>query len=169
MKIYTKTGDAGKTSLCSGSRIYKHLPEISSVGNIDELQSHIGLVKTGEIKNSDKKILTEIQQDLYQIMGYISGAKVDISLFENKINLFEQIIDKISSKQPKNNSFILPGANEISAKIHILRTVCRRAEREIIKLFFEKKTIDTNHSKLLISYFNRLSDLFYVLAVKYEK
>lgn len=169
MKIYTKTGDAGKTSLYSGDRIYKHLPEISSVGNIDELQSYIGLVKTGEIKNSDKKILTEIQQDLYQVMGYISGAKVDILLFENKINLFEQIIDDTLSKQSKNNSFILPGANEISAKIHILRTVCRRAEREIIKLFFEKKTIDTNHSKLMISYFNRLSDLFYVLAVKYEK
>jgi len=169
MKIYTKTGDTGKTSLYNGERIYKHLPEISVVGNIDELQSYIGLVKTEKIQTTDKKILQEIQQDLYHIMGYISGAKVDISIFENKTNLFEQIIDKITSKQPIKNGFILPGVNEISAKIHILRTICRRAERELIKLFFEKKTIEKKHSQLLIGYFNRLSDLFYALAVKYEK
>lgn len=169
MKVYTKTGDSGKTSLFSGKRIYKHFPEISTVGNIDELQSYIGLVKTANIKVSDKKLLTAIQGDLYQIMGYVSGADTDISTLENKIKLFEQIIDKISPEQALNNGFILPGSTETSAKMHILRTVCRRAEREVIKLFFEKKAIDKKHNKLLISYFNRLSDLFYILARKYEK
>jgi cob(I)alamin adenosyltransferase len=169
MRIYTKTGDTGKTSLYSGERVYKHLPEISVVGNIDELQSYIGLVKNERIQLPDKKLLQEIQQDLYQIMGYISGAKVDVFIFEKKTNLFEQMIDKITAKQSIKNGFILPGTNKISAEMHILRTVCRRAEREVIKLFFEKKTIEKTHSKLLIGYFNRLSDLFYALAVKYEK
>ena len=169
MKVYTKTGDSGKTSLFSGERVYKHFPEISLVGSIDELQSFIGLVKTAKIKSSDKKTLQEIQQDLYQIMGHISGAKIEISTLNNKINLFEQIIDKLSVGQVKQDSFILPGSTEISAKLHILRTICRRTEREMIKFFFEKKILDEKHSQLLISYFNRLSDLFYTLARKYEK
>lgn len=100
-------------------------------------------------------------------MGFLSGAKTDLSFLENKVLIFEKIIDEIEKKLPKLNKFIIPGGNEISSLFQILRVLCRKAERRNTD-FFNKKKI-TNNELLIIKYLNRLSDLFFDMARKYGK
>jgi len=112
-------------------------------------------------------LLIEIQKDLYQIMGFLSGAKTDLLFLENRVLFIEKLIDKIEENLTKLNKFILPGSNEISSLFQILRVLCRKAERRNID-FFNQMTI--NESQLtIVKYLNRLSDLFFDLARKYGK
>lgn len=167
MPIYTRTGDAGMTGLYGGKRISKADCQIETYGSIDELTSYIGLVVV-KLKNKEESdLLIDIQKDLYKIMGFLSGAKTEISSLEKKVTEFEKTIDKIEKKLPKLNKFIIPGGNEISSLFQILRVLCRKAERRNIEYFNSKKI--TNSELRIVKYLNRLSDLFFDLARKYGK
>lgn len=167
MPIYTRTGDSGMTGLYGGKRISKADCQIETYGSIDELTSYIGLVVV-KLKNKEEAdFLVEIQKDLYQIMGFLSGAKIDLSVLEKKVTQFEKKIDLIEEKLPKLNKFIIPGGDEISSLFQILRVLCRKVERRIIDYFNKKKI--TNDELRIIKYLNRLSDLFFDLARKYGK
>ena len=167
MPIYTRTGDAGTTSLYGGKRISKADCQIETYGSIDELTSYIGLVVVKLKNKKETDLLVEIQKDLYQIMGFLSGAKTDLLFLENRVLTFEKNIDLIEEKLPKLTKFIIPGGNEISSLFQILRVLCRKAERRNID-FFNKTTINDDQL-ITIKYLNRLSDLFFDLARKYGK
>ncbi|QQG44365.1 MAG: cob(I)yrinic acid a,c-diamide adenosyltransferase [Candidatus Roizmanbacteria bacterium] len=171
MTIYTKTGDKGKTSLFGGKRVLKCDCNIEAYGSIDELSSIIGLIISKE-KNKDKKqLLTDVQKDFYQIMSSISGANVNLASLLKKINFFEQEIKNIELRLPVLNRFILPGGTEIAALLHISRTVCRRAERDVAR-YFETEKKDhkiQNYKSFILPYLNRLSDLLFIMAREANK
>jgi len=160
MTIYTRIGDKRTTSLYGGKRVSKSDLQVEAYGSVDELTSFIGLVVT-KIKNkNDQVFLTEIQKDLYKIMSYLSGMKIELQYLTNRALKFENKIDQLDKKLPQLNKFILPGGTELSSWFHILRVVCRGAERNVVR--FDSKTI-------IIRYLNRLSDLLFVLARTYGK
>jgi len=141
MSIYSRTGDKGTTSLYRGKRVSKSDPRVEVYGSFDELTSFIGLVAV-KIKNKkDKEFLTEIQRDLYKIMSYLSGVKLSLDFLNNRVLKFENKIDQLDKKLAQLNKFILPGGTEISSWFHVLRTVCRRAERNMVKYSFSLKII----------------------------
>lgn len=158
MGIYTKKGDTGITDMLSGIRIDKSHPYIELLGSIDELTSHIGFVKVlfdDEYKNE----LHLIQEKLMMVMGVISNefkTKPDLTF---DIKNFESSIDQFQSLYPKQDKFIIPGSDELSARLDIARTKARLAERKLIQL---KLKSDAFYE--VIQYFNRLSDYLYALA-----
>lgn len=171
MKIYTKTGDKGTTSVFGGRRVSKTDSQIEACGSIDELTSVIGLVAIKTEEKEKQEFLQKIQVELYQIMAVLSNAKMSIIKLESSIQEFEQKIDNIESQYPTPTRFILPGSNEFSALSHITRTICRRAERAVI-YFFETNKEGRNleeQRSIIIRYLNRLSDLFFMLAREYAK
>lgn len=165
MKIYTKGGDKGKTSLFDGTRIYKDDIRVESYGNVDELNSFIGVLVCSLEDQTTITLLQKIQSTLFSI-GSILAAGENPS-FElqpiqaEPIELLESSIDNYESHLPKLTNFILPGGNVASGHAHVCRTICRRAERRIISLSKEQN-IDSN----IIKYLNRLSDYFFVLSRK---
>ncbi|MEO6508801.1 MAG: cob(I)yrinic acid a,c-diamide adenosyltransferase [Patescibacteria group bacterium] len=168
MKIYTKTGDKGETSLFGGKRIAKDDPQIEAAGNVDELTSFIGLLIAKVKTKNDQTFLLEIQKDLYTIMAFLASYNSPIESFPERITLFEQKIDKIQSQLPELTSFILPSGTEISSICHIVRTVCRRTERSIVGLS-KTNRLDRKKIALVLQYLNRLSDLFFALARWYNE
>ena len=160
MPIYTKTGDRGETSLFQGQRLLKSALLIEAYGTLDELSSFIGLVQSKNKKN--KKILSLVQKDLYQIMAYLSGAKIDLSFIDKRVLFFEKTIDQITQKLPPIKNFLLPQGSELSCWFHVLRTVCRRSERAIVRYFAENQDLKTENK--VIVYLNRLSDLFFMMS-----
>lgn len=160
MPIYTRTGDEGMTSLYGGKRISKAACQVETYGSIDELTSYIGLVVVKLKNKNDINLLVTIQKDLYQIMGYLSGAKIDLSQLEKAVTQFEKKIDGLEKKLPKLHRFILPGGTEISSWFHILRVICRRAERNVVGF---------DNNIIIVKYLNRLSDLLFVMARTYGK
>jgi len=168
MKIYTKTGDKGDTSLIGGIRVPKYHPEIEAYGTIDELNSYIGLIRGQKIDKHTIALLIEIQKKLFVIgslLTYDDKKDIKLSLLNNKdILLLEKEINKISETLPKQDSFIIPGGNTIVSYCHIARCVCRRAERKIVKLRHDYYVNEIN-----IKYINRLSDYLFILARKLAK
>jgi cob(I)alamin adenosyltransferase len=157
--IYTKGGDKGETGLFNGKRVSKSDQIIEVLGEIDELNAFIGLVKVKIKDKTEKEFLTEIQKDLYQIMSIVAGGKKESDFLKDRVFQFEKTIDRIENSLPRLNRFIIPGGSELSALYQILRTVCRRVEREIIKL-------GRDQISDIIPYINRLSDLFFILSRK---
>jgi len=161
MSIYTRTGDSGTTALYGGKRISKADLQVEAYGSIDELTSFIGLVINKLINEKDRIFLISVQKDLYQIMAVLSGANIDLKfLFGEKVLTFENNIDSLEKKLPKLNKFILPGGTEISSWLHILRVICRKAERNVVRF---------NNNIIIVKYLNRLSDLLFVMARNYGK
>ncbi len=166
MKIYTKTGDEGTTSLYGGKRISKGALRIEAYGTVDELNSWIGLVRDQEVNNMRNEILVSIQQKLF-VMGSILAAdpdktKIKIpSLNEDDVVALEKEIDEMEKNLEPMRYFILPGGHQSVSYCHITRTVCRRAERLVIRLNEEEKI-----NQLVVKYLNRLSDYLFVLARK---
>ncbi len=161
MSIYTKTGDDGTTAIYGGKRLLKSDLQVEAYGSIDELTSFIGLVLNKIINRKDKLFLISLQKDLYQIMAVLSGANIDLKfLFGEKVLTFENKIDELEKKLPRLNKFILPGGTETSSWFHILRVICRRAERNVVRF---------NNNIIIIKYLNRLSDLLFVMARTYGK
>ncbi len=160
MSLYTKTGDNGETSLFGGKRVLKSDKIIEAIGSIDELNSFLGLAVVKLKNKKDKDFFISIQKDLYQIMAVLSGGKNEDKFLENKVVDFENKIDEIEKKLPPLNKFIIPGDTEIAAIIHIVRSICRRAERRVVKL---KKF------PLIIKYLNRLSDLLFAFSRLFSK
>ena len=161
MKIYTKTGDNGKTSLFDGSRVDKDDLRVECYGTLDELSSYIGLCSVHS-KDNDKNILRDIQLKMFSVCAELAtreeGKYKNIVMEKDVINL-ENLIDSYIRKIDKIDAFIVPGTNILSANLHIARTICRRAERKIYSL---SKIEPIN--PYLLKYINRLSDLIYAIA-----
>jgi len=166
MKIYTKTGDKGFTSLIGGTRVAKHHIRIESYGTVDELNSYIGLIRDQEISDHDKDILKQIQDRLFTIGSSLAAdperSKMIIpDLHLTDVELLEQEMDTMNEKLPELRHFILPGGSNTISFCHIARCICRRAERITVHLA-EESPVD---EKVNI-YLNRLSDYLFVLARK---
>jgi cob(I)alamin adenosyltransferase len=166
MKVYTKTGDKGQTSLIGGTRVPKHHIRIESYGTVDELNSYIGLIRDQNIDDNSKKILIEIQDRLFTIGASLASdperSKMKIpDLKEEDVTLLENEIDKMNEVLPEMRSFVLPGGHTTVSYCHIARCVCRRAERLTIHL-----SENSFVAELVIKYLNRLSDYLFVLSRK---
>ena len=166
MKIYTKTGDKGFTSLIGGTRVAKHHLRIESYGTVDELNSYIGLIRDQDIAGHDKEILKQIQDRLFTIGSSLAAdperSKMVIpDLHMTDVELLEQEMDAMNEQLPELRHFILPGGNNTISFCHIARCICRRAERITVHLA-EESTVD---EKVNI-YLNRLSDYLFTLARK---
>jgi cob(I)alamin adenosyltransferase len=166
MKIYTKTGDTGATSLFGGKRVSKSDLRIETYGTVDELNSYIGLVRDQPVNEARKNILVEVQDRLFTIGSLLAtepgNTKVKVpTLLEADVQLLEKEIDSMENQLPPMKSFILPGGNQSVSFCHVARTVCRRAERLVISLNATEPV-----DGLVIKYLNRLSDYLFVLARK---
>jgi cob(I)alamin adenosyltransferase len=157
-KIYTRTGDQGKTGLADGSRVDKFHARIESLGNIDELNSIIGIVLTENIPDDKKLILERVQHDLFDIGGELSIPN-HIAIDDKKVDFLESNLDEMNNELQPLKEFILPGGSKISSYCHLARTVCRRVERNLFEL---AQTDKVNEASL--KYINRLSDMLFVLA-----
>ncbi len=173
MKIYTKTGDQGQTSLFGGTRVPKHNIRIEAYGTVDELNAHLGMLRSLEIGECHQKRITEIQQELFQLGAELAVAPEKAILrngkerlqstkikAENIRNLESMIDDMTESLAPLRN-FLLPGGHPTIAQCHIARTVCRRAERKATALY-EERPFNVN----ILRYLNRLSDYLFTLSRK---
>lgn len=166
MKIYTKTGDKGQTSLLGGTRVSKHHIRIEAYGTVDELNSHIGFLRDQKINDEHVKVLLEIQDRLFTIGSILAcdPEKRNIKipqLIESDITYLENEIDKMDEVLPSMKYFVLPGGHQAVSVSHICRCVCRRAERAIIHLS-ESGPVD----EIVIKYMNRLSDYLFTLSRK---
>lgn len=173
MKVYTKTGDAGTTALFGGTRVPKHHIRIESYGTVDELNSHIGLIRDQEINQLYKNVLIEVQDRLFTVGAILatppekellkSGEKrlQNLGILESDIEFLEKEIDTMEDSLPQMTHFVLPGGHTTVSYCHIARCVCRRAERLAVHLNDIEPT-----DELVIKYLNRLSDYLFVLARK---
>ena len=166
MKIYTKTGDEGMTSLVGGKRVKKCCTRLDSYGSVDELNSFIGLLVTYITDEADIAFLQKIQGELFMVGGSLA---TDLSVSEARcevtqamISDIESEIDRLSVLLPPLRSFVVPGGSRAAALAHVCRTVCRRAERCVFALIEEGGVVEEN----VAVYLNRLSDYFFVLARK---
>lgn len=164
MKIYTKTGDNGETSLYGGKRTPKYDIKIDSYGSLDELNSYIGLVRDLTQGSSQDELLSKIQHTLFDIGSHLAAdpekLKLKLPILEEiLITELENSIDKMNSEVPPLKLFILPGGHPTVSHIHIARTLCRKAERRITELG-QKENINS----IILPYINRLSDYLFVLA-----
>lgn len=166
LKIYTKTGDKGQTSLLGGTRVAKHHMRIEAYGTVDEFNSWIGFLRDGINDEHIKAVLVDTQDRLFTIGSSLASdpdkSKVKIPhLSEEDITLLEKEIDIMDEALPEMKSFVLPGGHELVSRCHIARCVCRRAERRVIHLA-ENEKVD----EIIIRYLNRLSDYLFMLARK---
>lgn len=173
MKVYTKTGDTGTTSLFGGTRVPKHHIRIESYGTVDELNSHIGLIRDQDINVFYKNVLIEVQDRLFTVGAILAtppekevlknGQKrlQNLGILETDIEFLENEIDSMEDSLPPMTHFVLPGGHTTVSYCHIARCVCRRAERLAVHLHELEPT-----DELVIKYLNRLSDYLFVLARK---
>lgn len=166
MKIYTKTGDKGETSLFGGKRVPKYDLRINAYGTSDELNSFIGLIRDQQIDQHYKDVLLNIQDKIF-VLGATLAADPDKpklkkpDLHLEDVELLEKEIDQMNEALPEMTHFILPGGHTIVSYCHIARCVCRRCERLVIELASQ-----TEVDALIIQYLNRLSDYLFVLGRK---
>ncbi len=167
MKIYTRSGDKGQTSLFGGKRVAKSDLRVTAYGDVDELNSMLGAVAAAETDGSNAQLLLEIQGDLFSIGGRlaspdpekVSGALRKAAIEGERIKAIETAIDEAESELPELRQFVLPGGTTQSAMLHQARSVCRRAERSVVALS-QQETVPP----LILAYLNRLSDLLFVMA-----
>jgi cob(I)alamin adenosyltransferase len=164
IKIYTKTGDKGMTSLLGGTRVPKHHVRIEAYGTIDELNSHIGLLRDVIDDIHTQELLTGIQDRLFTMGSNLAADPLKNkmalpTLDEDSVQVLEKAIDDITAKVPEMKSFVLPGGHVYVSYCHIARCVCRRAERAVLRLA-DNETVEEIHLK----YLNRLSDYLFMVA-----
>ena len=167
MKIYTKGGDKGKTSLLGGTRVEKYNDRIEAYGSTDELNSCIGLLLEELPKKSEQKeLLKEVQYKIFELGASLATEKDKQALYapnlkEEHITHLEQAIDTMQTLLPEQKFFILPGGHKSVAMAHLCRTVCRRAERQVVLL----NDTEPVHP-MILPYLNRLSDYLFVVSRK---
>jgi cob(I)alamin adenosyltransferase len=173
MKVYTKTGDKGTTALFGGTRVPKDHIRIESYGTVDELNSHIGLIRDQEMSVHYKDILIEIQDRLFTVGAILATPPEKevmkngelrlkkLGITETDVELLEKEIDSMEDSLPQMTHFILPGGHTTVSYCHIARCVCRRAERLAVHLSHNEPV-----DEMAIKYLNRLSDYLFVLARK---
>ena len=164
MKIYTKKGDKGHTSLMDGEIVKKHNLSVDAYGTIDELNSFIGLLKDYLRDDKIKIILNNVQVNLFSIGSILGAGKNNIKSSKVKIDKkdvldLESHIDKLNEDLPELKNFIIPGGLKTSSYSHVCRSICRRAERKISELN-KDISVDSN----ILAYVNRLSDFFFILS-----
>ncbi|HET6433360.1 cob(I)yrinic acid a,c-diamide adenosyltransferase [Dyella sp.] len=158
-KIYTRTGDDGSTGLGDGSRVDKDSPRVSAYGTVDELNSTVGMVLACDaMPDAVREALTQVQHELFDLGGELCIPGMAM-IEESDIARLEQVLDSFNDPLPPLKDFILPGGGMAAATCHLARTVCRRAEREVVALGRVEK-VRPQASR----YLNRLSDLLFVLA-----
>jgi cob(I)alamin adenosyltransferase len=171
-RVYTRTGDGGDTALVGGKRVPKDSPRVEAYGTIDELNSVVGLARVFNEENVTASeahrfldmVLRHIQDELFDLGSELATPEEFFQegmyrVGEAEVKKLERLIDKCQNDLAPLNSFVLPGGGRLGAYLHQCRTVCRRAEREILRL---SRVEDIN--PLVVKYFNRLSDLFFVLS-----
>ncbi len=168
-KIYTKTGDKGKTALIGGTRVPKFDVRIDAYGTVDELNAHIGLIRDLDIDAHSKSVLLEIQDRLFTLESSLAKDGRPLAhplphLVPGDVELLEKEIDRMNGHLPELTAFVLPGGHPAVSCCHIARTVCRRAERLTILMNEQFPTDPLN-----IRYLNRLSDYLFVLARKFSQ
>lgn len=165
MKIYTKTGDTGQTSLVGGSRISKSHIKIEAYGSVDELNSWLGMLRDAPDTDDLEDDIIDIQETLFTIGSNLAleiGSDVPIpEVSEGEVIRLEALIDVWDEPLPQMRNFVLPGGHPAVSTAHVSRTVCRRAERQVIRLSEIEEV-----SPIIITYLNRLSDLLFVLSRK---
>jgi len=157
-KIYTRTGDDGTTGLGDGTRVAKDSARVASYGTVDELNSVIGVVLAQEIPDSVRETLVQVQHDLFDLGGELCIPGMAM-IHADDIDRLETTLDGFNADLPPLKDFILPGGGAAAAHCHVARTVCRRAEREVVALA-RGETVRAE----AIRYLNRLSDLLFVIA-----
>jgi cob(I)alamin adenosyltransferase len=161
-RIYTRAGDGGETSLGDGSRVPKLDSRIAAFGTVDELNSLIGLALVGDVPAEIRPILERIQNELFDVGADISvpfelGDRLRVA--QSQIDSLEADCDRVNADLPELKSFVLPGGSELAARLHVARTICRRAERDALDA---AEQVGLN--PLVAIYLNRLSDLLFILA-----
>jgi cob(I)alamin adenosyltransferase len=167
MRIYTRTGDTGETGLFGGGRVAKDDPRVAAYGDVDELNSALGVVRAAEPSGLFDAELEAIQRDLFAIGGHLAtpdpekvrAALERASLSPTRIQDFEAAIDAADTELPPLRAFVLPAGTAKAAALHLARTVCRRAERSVVSLAREHPV-----PELFLVYLNRLSDYLFTLA-----
>src|SRR5438477_5683450 len=169
-RIYTKTGDQGETALGDGTRVPKDHPRVAAYGSVDELNAVLGLLLTQQLEGREKDLLRDIQNDLFDVgadlcvpapAGEASGQRLRVR--PEQAARLEAAIDGLNERLKPLTSFVLPGGRPAAAWCHLARTVCRRAEREVVTLAHTESV-----NPEVIVYLNRLSDLLFVLARVYN-
>jgi cob(I)alamin adenosyltransferase len=167
MKIYTRTGDTGETGLFGGGRVAKDHPRVAAYGDVDELNSALGVVRATEPTTLFDPLLEAIQRDLFSIGGHLATPDPDrvrkalekAALSSKRVGEFEQAMDEAERELPPLKAFVLPAGTPKASALHLARTVCRRAERSVVHLAQSNEVPD-----LFLIYLNRLSDLLFTLA-----
>jgi len=157
-KIYTRTGDGGETGLGDGSRTAKDSPRIATLGEIDELNSAIGVLLAEPLSDKVREALVSIQHDLFDLGGDVS-IPGRVSMSDGQVTRLESLLDEFNSSLPPLKEFLLPGGARAAGLAHLARTVCRRAERSLVALARSEKT-----GEVARIYLNRLSDLLFVIG-----
>jgi cob(I)alamin adenosyltransferase len=167
MKIYTRTGDEGQTGLFGGGRVPKDHPRVAAYGDVDELNSVLGVARATPPSDLADGLLEAVQRDLFAIGGHLATpdpervrkalAKAELSA--ERVAEFERAIDAADAELPPLRAFVLPAGCAKAAALHLARTVCRRAERSVVHLAHEAEV-----PELFLVYLNRLSDLLFALA-----
>jgi len=161
-KIYTRGGDAGETSLGDGSRVSKLDCRIGAFGTVDELNAHVGVVLAGSPPEAFRPVLERVQNELFDVGADLSvpwGVADRLRVDDASIARLERDCDRFNADLAELRSFVLPGGTETAARLHVARTVCRRAEREVL---LAGEEVEVN--PLVLVYLNRLSDLLFILA-----
>ena len=157
-KIYTRTGDAGQTGLTGGERVEKDSARVEAIGDVDELNSAIGLVLAHDIPLEVRDCLTQIQHNLFNLGGELSMRDHTLIVASDAEDL-ERVLDRFNAELPPLKEFILPGGSAAVASCHLARAICRRTERRVIAL----AKVETVNPPVRV-YLNRLSDLLFVLC-----
>jgi cob(I)alamin adenosyltransferase len=168
LKIYTKTGDGGQTSLFDKSRVSKADPRVDAYGEVDELNAYLGAARAAGVGADLSEALAAIQQQLFGVGAVLADPSARIAARVAKVGVrdedverLEQLIDTLEAELPPLRRFILPGGGVAGAWLHMARTVCRRAERRVVGLDTES---GREAEEVVIRYLNRLSDLLFVMA-----
>jgi len=163
VKIYTKTGDAGETSLFGGGRVGKDAVRVTAYGDVDELNAAIGLAMATPPTDLERDLLESVQRDLFAVGGQLASpgkaAAAKTSIPDDRIAVLELAIDRIDEEVPALRAFVLPGGTPKAAHLHLARTICRRAERAVVALHHVEAVPPE-----ILRYLNRLSDLLFMLA-----
>lgn len=157
-KIYTRTGDQGTTGLGNGERVAKNSQRIEVIGDVDELNSAVGMVLVHDLRDPIRNCLNEVQHKLFDLGGELSMPGTG-AIHPEDINVLESELDNLNAGLPPLREFILPGGGPAAASCHLARAICRRAERHMVALACQE---DINPSSL--AYLNRLSDLLFVIC-----
>lgn len=166
-RIYTKTGDAGETGLFGGGRVSKDHIRVAAYGDVDELNSVLGVVRATAPADFFDALFESIQRDLFSIGGHLAtpdpekvrAALEKATLSEERVAEFERVMDAGDAELPPLRAFVLPGGTPKAAALHLARTTCRRAERAVVHLALQEEV-----PELFLIYLNRLSDLLFTLA-----